>query len=158
MLVSSIFKKNKLAVSAARAFSSSANVVSIDFKSIQNNDKGLFDKFEEAYNDNGLGIMIIDNIPDYAEKRQRLLPLSQKLAHLSKEVLTTLETPEYFYGVGWSHGKEKFMGLPDTLKGSYYANPCFDAYASGQFDDSGNRIAFHNKWPKQDLPELQPAF
>lgn len=27
---------------------------------------------------------------------------------------------------GWSHGKEIMNGKPDTLKGSYYANPVID--------------------------------
>lgn len=106
-----------------RSFSSSIQAVRVDFKLIQDNDKSLFDKFEEAYNDDGLGLMVIDNIPGYPEKRNRLLPLAQKLAQLPKDVLKSLETPEYFYGVGWSHGKESYNGQPDLLKGSYYANP-----------------------------------
>ena len=28
---------------------------------------------------------------------------------------------------GWSHGKEIMNGKPDTLKGSYYANPTVDS-------------------------------
>ena len=83
------------------------NPVSINLKMIQNDDKLLFSKFEEAYNDDGLGIILVNDIPGFPEKRQRLLPLAQKLANLPKSVLDSLETPEYFYGVGWSHGKEK---------------------------------------------------
>lgn len=158
MIASKLLQKRCVLGKTARAFSSSHNVVSVDYKLIQNDDKQLFEKFEEAYNDDGLGVMIVNNIPGYPERRQRLLPLAQKLAQLPEDVLKSLETPEYFYGVGWSHGKEKFMGQPDFLKGSYYANPCYDAYQSGQIDDHGERKMFYNKWPEQHLPELRPAF
>ena len=134
------------------------NPVSVDLKMIQNDDKQLFDKFEEAYNDDGLGIMIVNNIPGFPEKRQKLLPLAKKLASLPKTVLDSLETPEFYYGVGWSHGKEKYKGEPDYFKGSFYANPWYDSYKSGQFDKNGNRVVYNNKWPEADLPELKFAF
>jgi isopenicillin N synthase-like dioxygenase len=102
--------------------------------------------------------MIVNNIPGYVEKRKALLPLAQKLAHLPQNTLDSLETPEYNYAVGWSHGKEKFMGMPDIYKGSYYANPCFEDYKSNQIDKDGNLITFKNKWPEHELPELKPAF
>lgn len=158
MLQKGISKARFLSKTTARAFSSSQNIVNVDFKMIQNNDKAVLEKIEEAYNDDGLGVMVVNNIPGYAEKRQRLLPLAQKLAQLPEDVLKSLECPEYSYSLGWSHGKEKFMGVPDMLKGSYYANPCYDAFVSTEKDENGNRIKFENKWPKEDLPELQPAF
>ena len=116
-------KRGKSLLISARSFSTSQTVVRVDFKLIEEDSNLLYDKFEEAYNDDGLGLMIVDNIPGYKERRERCLPLAKKLANLEKEVLTTLECPEYFYGVGWSHGREKFMGKPDMLKGSFYANP-----------------------------------
>jgi hypothetical protein len=158
MIFNKILRAKKLHSEVARAFSSSQQAVRVDFKLIENDDKALFEKFEEAYNDDGLGIMIVDNIPNYKEKREALLPLSQRLANLPTDVLTTLECPEYFYGIGWSHGKEKFMGMPDMLKGSYYANPCYDGFESSMYDDKGMRKSFKNPWPKQGLPELEHAF
>ena len=132
--------------------------MTVDFSLIKNQDKSLFDKFEEAYNDDGLGVMIINNVPGYVERRKALLPLAQKLANLPKNVLESLECPEYLYGVGWSHGREKFKGIPDFLKGSYYANPWYEAFKSNSLDEEGNPVVFYNRWPKEDLPELEPAF
>lgn len=158
MILNKVSKANQLNSKLVRAFSSSQKAVRVDFKLIEKDEKSLFDKFEEAYNDDGLGIMIVDNIPGYKERRETLLPLAQRLANLPQDVLTSLECPEYFYGIGWSHGREKFMGKPDMLKGSYYANPCYDGFESTMFDSKGNRKAFKNPWPKTQLPELEHAF
>jgi len=37
--------------------------------------------------------------------------------------LKKLEKEEINYGLGWSRGKERFRGVIDTGKGSFYANP-----------------------------------
>ena len=122
-MLSGSLRVSKIIKPSLRSFSSSHNIVTVDFSLIKNQDQSLFNKFEEAYNDDGLGVMIINNVPGYVERRKALLPLAQKLANLPKNVLESLECPEYLYGVGWSHGREKFKGIPDFLKGSYYANP-----------------------------------
>jgi len=113
---------------------------------IKNERKELYSKIEEAYNDDGLGVMVINNIPGFKEKRENLLPLALKLAQLSEEWKRAMETPQWMYAVGWSHGKEKFEGIPDLLKGSFYANPCFETWESFQ-DDKGNWDMFKNIWP-----------
>lgn len=151
-------KTRELVLQFSRSFSSTQKVVSVDYKIIQEGDKALFDKFEEAYGDDGLGIMAIENVPGYPEKRELLLPLAQRLAQLPEDDLKSLEAPEYFHSVGWSHGREKFMGLPDLLKASFYANPCFDAYESSQQDEYGDKKIFYNKWPEDEMPELKIAF
>jgi hypothetical protein len=56
----------------------------VDFSLIQSQSKLLYDKIEEAYNDDGLGLIIVNNISGFKERRERLLPLSQKLANLSE--------------------------------------------------------------------------
>ncbi|RXI05922.1 hypothetical protein DVH24_017964 [Malus domestica] len=49
-------------------------------------------------------------VPGYSSLRGNLLHLSPR------------------YNFGWSHGKEKLeSGKPDTLKGSFYANPILDS-------------------------------
>ena len=65
-----------------------------------------------------------------------------------------------FWNRGWSHGKEKLEGRPDTSKGSFYANPQFDR----PFDDERLIETFPsfchpNIWPdKEDVPGLEAAF
>jgi isopenicillin N synthase-like dioxygenase len=68
-----------------------------------------------------------------------------------------MEKPEWHYGVGWSYGKEKFNGVPDLLKGSFYANPLFDEYLSSVQED-GSRTLYKNIWPNEDVPGIESAF
>jgi hypothetical protein len=143
---SKVLKVGKVFQKSARAFSTGYNVVQVDFKEIQNQDKSLFAKFEEAYGDNGVGAMVVNNIPSFPEKRKQLLPYAQRLASLDRKTLETMETPEYFYSVGWSHGREKFRGKPDMLKGSYYGCPLVDRFKMILAD--GEETYFENKWPK----------
>ncbi|XP_028965897.1 uncharacterized protein [Malus domestica] len=67
-------------------------------------------------------------VPGYSSLRGNLLRLSPRLANLPEEVKKVLEDPHSRYNCGWSHGKEKLeSGKPDTLKGSFYANPILDS-------------------------------
>jgi hypothetical protein len=61
------------------------------------------------------------------EKRVALLPVSHKFASLSEETKSKYVHAKSFYSFGWSHGKEKLEGKPDYSKGSYYANPQYNA-------------------------------
>jgi len=65
-------------------------------------------------------------VPDYPRRRLALLTLAQPLARLPEDVKRALEHKESTYNFGWSHGREKFNGVPDLLKGSFYANPTMD--------------------------------
>jgi len=153
LAIGNISSKNKLVIRAARAFSSSVNVVQIDFKEILEQPKSLFPKIEEAYHEEGVGAMVVNNIPSFPEKRKKL----GKLARLDKKILESLEAPEYFYSIGWSHGKEKFMGKPDMLKGSYYGCPLADKFR--MIKSNGELTYFHNKWPKAgELDGFEEAF
>jgi hypothetical protein len=44
----------------------------------------------------------------------------------AESVKAKYEHASSYYSFGWSHGKEKLEGKPDTAKGSYYANPVHD--------------------------------
>lgn len=113
--------------------------------------KDLSAQIQEAYCNNGLGLLTVKNIPGYLEKRQNLLPLALKLALLSDSQKSELEKPEHHYSVGWSHGKEHFEGEPDYSKGSYYANPEIDVPPEpGEWPD--------NVWPHKSLPGFESAF
>ena len=144
-MLTTSFMKTNLISRVARRFASSANVVQIEFRDIMRQDKGLYEKFEEAYGDEGVGAIIVNNIPEFPEKRRRLLPYAQMLTKLNKQSLESLESPEFFYSVGWSHGREKFQGKPDLLKASYYACPLSDkfqmVYSEGEIRNCSN------KWP-----------
>lgn len=115
---------------------------------------------EAAFGDDGLGILTVSGVPGVAERRRALLPLARRFALLPDEAKQRYEHAASFYSFGWSHGKEKLQGKPDTHKGSYYNNPLHDRPT----EDAGlvERFpAFYhpNIWPRpEDLPELEPAF
>ena len=79
----------------------------------------------QGFGPDGLGIVTVAGVPNYAALRARLLPLAAALAALPGDARARLEDPESNYNVGWSHGKEALDGgRLDLLKGSFYANPC----------------------------------
>jgi len=74
-----------------------------------------------------LGIILIKDLPEeYSQLREQLLLLAYKFAHLDVSVREKYSDPSTHYSFGWSHGKEIMNGVPDMLKGSYYANPTVD--------------------------------
>lgn len=105
-------------------------------------------------------MLSVSGVPGLQEKRQALLPLAHKFAStLSEEVKKEYEHPASFYSFGWSHGKEKLQGRPDVLKGSYYANPMYDAPSTDAALIQKYPAFLHpNIWPQKHLPELEPAF
>ncbi|CAG9325782.1 unnamed protein product [Blepharisma stoltei] len=108
-------------------------------------------KIEEGFGPDGLGIITVENIPAYQEKRMALLPYARRLALLPDAEKAKLELPEIKYMIGWSHGKEFYEGTADFSKGSFYANPEVDQAPryEGAFHD--------NVWP-ESLPGLRIAF
>ena len=113
----------------------------------------------EAYGADGLGILTVDGVPGVEELRARLLPLASRLASLDGAALARLEDPESSYSVGWSHGKEILEGgVPDTLKGSFYANPLVNRPTE---DEALMRehpsYCRPNLWPSAEIPELEKA-
>jgi isopenicillin N synthase-like dioxygenase len=115
---------------------------------------------EQALGKDGLGVIAVSNIPEYAKLRKALLPLASMLAQFPKQTQEKWEDAASSYNVGWSLGKESLAdGSTDTKKGSFYANPLHDRPT----DDEGlmkeyPSYARPNIWPDEDVPELEPAF
>ena len=82
--------------------------------------------FIASHRYDGLGILAVKNVPGFVERREALIPLARQVAMLPDEEKAKIEDPESSYSVGWSHGKEKFIGKPDYSKGSFYGNPLHD--------------------------------
>lgn len=141
-------------------FSSKTTIVRIEYSDLEDisktkNYSSLRKEIETAYGINGVGALIIKNIPNHYENKHRLLSLSQKLVDLPKESLEKLERPDLDYGLGWSHGKEMFDGIPDLKKGSFYAQLHVHNELTGK---SNNKTPDNNIWPYEELPELEAAF
>jgi len=135
-----------------------ANVVVLDYNDLVAR-KDLSDEIERAFGADGIGLLTVKNVPELVRLRGELLPLARKFAELENDVKEKYVHAKSFYSFGWSHGKEKLQGKPDSSKGSFYANPLVDVVT----DDPAiiakyPGFATPNIWPSEDLPELEPAF
>ncbi|KAG8890797.1 hypothetical protein FRB98_004842 [Tulasnella sp. 332] len=74
-----------------------------------------------------LGLLIVTDLPaDYKLKRRRLLLLAERFGRLPQGTQDKYVDEGSKYCFGWSHGREIMNGKPDTMKGSFYANPIVD--------------------------------
>ena len=133
--------------------------VVLDYAELIDPSSQLSAKIEAAYGPDGMGILTVRGVPDLPARRRRLLPLAARLAALPADVKARYEDPESSYNFGWSCGREMLLhGLPDTHKGSFYANPLTDAPTR-----DAALLAAHpaycrpNLWPRSELPELEAA-
>jgi isopenicillin N synthase-like dioxygenase len=123
-------------------------------------DAALAPRLAAALGPDGLGLLTVSGVPGFAAARAALLPLARRVAALPPAARAACEDAAASYNVGWSAGREKTAaGRPDRRKGSFYANPLFDAPT----DDPALLAAFPgdarpNRWPRAALPELEPAF
>lgn len=106
-----------------------------------------------AFGHAGPGILVVRGLPDwYAPTRAALLESARAFASMPPERRAAYECAAADYAVGWSCGRERFRGKVDSMKGSFYANPCFDDPAAGD----AARAAAHkhllspNVWPAGD--------
>ncbi|KAJ3704376.1 hypothetical protein LUZ61_008081 [Rhynchospora tenuis] len=134
--------------------------VSIPFSHLKERHKDLSAKIEEGFGPQGLGIISVSDVPDFALLRKKLLYLAPRLANLSEDAKRKIEDPDSRYSFGWSHGKETLeSGKPDVFKGSFYANPIIDSPTT----DAALLYQYPsfcrpNIWPTSSLPELEAAF
>lgn len=114
----------------------------------------------QAYGYDGLGILVVRGVPDFAAKRSAGLPYAYRFGNLPEEVKAKYEHPASMYSFGWSHGKEKLEGKPDLAKGSYYANPTYDRPVDDEELIAKYASFVHpNIWPSQDdCPGFEQAF
>ena len=131
--------------------SDSKPIVVIDYQDLLNHSPSLEASIATAYGASGLGILLVSNVPNLVNKRERLLKLSRVLAHdLPSKYRSNLINAESYYSVGWSHGKEKLAkDMPDLRKASFYANPIFDDPTNGNGELISSYPAFYypNIWP-----------
>jgi len=122
-------------------------------------DNDLSIAVEQAFGENGLGLILIKNYPDLQSKRVNILKIIHKFANLPEPTKLKYEHSFSSYSYGWSHGKEKLTdGRTDNAKGSYYANPVFDKLTDNE--ELKNKFPCDysdNIWPSADVPEMEGA-
>ncbi|EMD41641.1 hypothetical protein CERSUDRAFT_102053 [Gelatoporia subvermispora B] len=136
--------------------------VSISYTTLTSSPLSLTTSIEKAFGSSpdSLGIIVVRDLPEtYKSSRERLLKLAHCFANLPYDVRERYAHPESRYSFGWSHGKEIMNGKPDTLKGSYYANPVVDSPQVSAAD----RLAYpeyygENIWPNPGDIEAVSGF
>ena len=121
----------------------------------------LFEKIKTAYGPDGLGLLVVKGVPEFLEKRRRMLPLIHTFANLPKEERDALESEVSKFGVGWFHGKEKLgaSGEPDLLKAAFKANPQYNEPTDDQaLIDAYPEYCYPNVWPSSTVPDFESAF
>jgi isopenicillin N synthase-like dioxygenase len=136
-----------------------AVIVELDYNDLINDEVNLNEEISTAFGVDGVGVLTVKNVPNYMTCREKLLPLSRQFATLRDEVKEKYVHKDSFYSFGWSHGKEKLQGKPDTSKGSFYANPQYNRPVDDEDLIAKYPAFIHpNIWPTDDLPELEHAF
>lgn len=114
----------------------------------ENKSTFLFEAISKAYNKDGLGIMVIEDVPNVLETKRKLFDLNHKLINLPESELKEIEKPELNYSFGWSYGKEYLSSKPDLLKASFYATL--------RALNNPNKFPNYNVWP-ESIPYLKPT-
>ncbi|KAF8649881.1 hypothetical protein AX16_005643 [Volvariella volvacea WC 439] len=128
--------------------------ITISYKTLFSDPLSLGASIEEGFGSHpkSLGIIIVRDLPsEYKAYRERLLKLSYKFAKLPEDVREKYTHAASRYSFGWSHGKEIMNGKPDTLKGSYYANPTVDEPTISETERNAYPEYYGNNiWPAKD--------
>jgi len=113
---------------------------------------------ENAFGGDGLGIILVKDIPNFELLRGTLLKLSKKLSSLS---IKTKEKYKYSYNdylSGW-YQKKITMKNKDLFVDTFCANPLYDnIMVSDDYEKKYSKIFSSNIWPQKEIPELKIAF
>lgn len=98
-------------------------LVIVDYSELleASSDEKLMECCEQAFGDDGIGIIGIANIPGFVEAKAKVLQQAHPLAHLPENDLKELEDPESMYNAGWSHGKEMYVN--SLVNGALHERP-----------------------------------
>ncbi|KJA29320.1 hypothetical protein HYPSUDRAFT_73807 [Hypholoma sublateritium FD-334 SS-4] len=139
--------------------------VIISYRSLKLSPETLGSAIEKAFGSDpgSLGIIVVRDLPDeYVQYRERLLKLAYQFGNLDEATRESYSDEASNYSFGWSHGKEIMNGQPDTLKGSYYANPVADD-PTVPLEEKNAFPQYYGKniWPKKDekgIENFEDAF
>jgi len=139
--------------------------VTISYSDLKSRPESLAPAIEKAFGSDPecLGLLIVKDLPvEFQAKRKRLLRIAERFGSLPTETREKYVDEASKYSFGWSHGKEIMNGKPDTMKGSYYANPIVDdPNVSEDLKHQFPEYYGKNIWPARDekgVEEFEDAF
>ena len=98
-------------------------ITRISFSDLMDNKKNIFKEIKEGFGQEGLGALLVTNIPNFEIRKNSMLTMVKTLGELSPDILKDYENPETNYSLGWSRGQEKLKkDIKDELKGSFYVD------------------------------------
>jgi hypothetical protein len=126
---------------------SNSTIVKIDYEKIVDHENDLSDLIEKAYGKEGLGLLVIKNIPNYEQIRFNILNKVYNFTNLDKNVLKSLEKPELNYMIGWSKAKAYTENEFEYLTGSFYAKSTEEGV---ECEDKEFSSKTNNVWPSEN--------
>lgn len=122
-------------------------------------DGSAYKRIGTAFGRQGQGILVVNNVPNLEEHREKCFRLGFEFANLKDEIKEKYVQKESFYSFGWSHGKEKMSkDVADLMKGSYYANPEHNKpYDDPKLISQRPTFCHPNIWP-EEIPEFESCF
>ncbi|ORY33775.1 hypothetical protein BCR39DRAFT_519186 [Naematelia encephala] len=141
----------------------SAQPVTVSYPTLIADPTSLLPQIERAFGSSpgSLGIIVVSDLPpDFIKLRETLFHGAHALANLPESSRDALARPDTSYMFGWSHGKEVMNGRPDTMKGSFYANPMVDLpNVSAEKRKAHPEYYSGNVWPSDHtLSDFEPSF
>ena len=137
---------------------SEAPVVVLDYHDLVQRADHLPAEIQKAWGPDGIGLVAVQNVPDFLTTRDAFFRFAHTLAHLPSDYLEDhLSDSKSLYNAGWSYGKEKLKDdKPDTSKGSFYFHPRTDQPGSPE-DRAKYPLSYpDNVWPDEEkFKELQ---
>jgi len=124
-----------------------SNLIKLNYSELTKKSSSDFFKIiNEAYGKDGLGLLVVQNVPGFEEKRSKLFQRIHKLAHLSENSLKKLELSNN-YSVGWSKGAESYEDNADISKGSFYA----------LLPNKNGETRYPNVWP-DEIKDMEECY
>lgn len=134
-----------------------SEIIKVDYNKIMSKETNLNEEIHNAFGRDGLGLLVIKNIPNYPEKREKILKKGLDLSQLSEEKLLALEKPKANYHVGWGKGKSYTENDYEYLCSHFYSRSTVDGLKCK--DDPELEENYKNIWPKEnDVPGFKNSF
>lgn len=131
---------------------STANLIKIPFEKLINKETNLNEEIHHALSTDGLGLLVVKNIPAYENLRSDILQKVFQLGNLDKAYLKTLERPDVNYSIGWNVGMGFTEKQYDYLQGGLLIRPFSEnpPYRKDKKIDEAFRDSHQNIWPSEE--------
>jgi len=147
------------AAAASGVCDPTSEILQIDYEALLRLEEGERSLVEKAFGPGGLGILAVTKVPATLEAlRVEVLGKAREVALLPPSILAQFEHAEFDYLVGWSRGRETFLGgEPDVSKGSWYAN-VFGPPRNETLRRKYPSSTFEPRWPDEYAANFSGTF